>query len=170
MHVVVLSLQVLWVFTVTWPEVVCVPRTTNLSSIHVVNKFCFLLLCGTVCPVDDGHQSEADFMHTISGSSTVNNLLALPSEYASEDIPNKDDAEEDDFPISHDDAYDGHVSSETSNCARLWCVSCFPQYRQDIRNIKPCGHHSTARSPPYTVVVPSMAVTTRYVCYPPMHK
>ena len=63
-----------------------------------------MLSCSTVCPVDDGRQSEADFMHTISGSSTVNDLLALPSEYASEDIPNKDDAEEDNFPISHDDA------------------------------------------------------------------
>ena len=38
---------------------------------------------------------EADFMHTISGSSTVTNFLALPSEYASEDIPNKDYTEKD---------------------------------------------------------------------------
>ena len=71
--------------------------------------------CSTVCQVDDGHQLEAEFMHTISGSLTVNDLLALPcSEYASEDIPNKDYAEEDNFPISHDDdAYDVRVSSET---------------------------------------------------------
>jgi hypothetical protein len=73
-----------------------------------------MLLCSTVCPVDDGRQSEADFMHTVSGSSTtVNDLLALPSEYASEDTHNKDDAEEDNFPISHDDACDGRVSLET---------------------------------------------------------
>ena len=52
-------------------------------------------------------------IHRISGSSTVDDLLALPSEYASEDIPNKDHAEEDDFPISHDDAYDERVSFET---------------------------------------------------------
>ena len=71
--------------------------------------------CSTVGQqVDDGHQSGADFMHRISGSLTVNDLLALPSEYASEDIPNKDHAEEDDFPISHDDAYDECVSSETA--------------------------------------------------------
>ena len=63
-------------------------------------------VCSTVGQVDDGRQLGADFMHRISGSSTVNDLLALPSEYASEDIPNKDYAEEDDFPISHDDAYD----------------------------------------------------------------
>ena len=55
-------------------------------------------------------------MHTIGGSLHVNELLALPSEYASEDIPNKNDAEEDNFPISHDDAYDGSVASNTS-CA-----------------------------------------------------
>ena len=52
-------------------------------------------------------------MHTISGSLSMNDLLALPSEYASEDIPNKDYAEEDNFPISHDDAYDGRVLLET---------------------------------------------------------
>ena len=34
--------------------------------------------------------------------------------YASEDIPNKDDADEDDFPVAHDDAYDGRVASDTS--------------------------------------------------------
>ena len=69
--------------------------------------------CSTVGQVDDGLQSGADFMHRISGSLTVNDLLALPSEYACEDIPNKDHAEEDDFPISHDDAYDERVSLET---------------------------------------------------------
>ena len=73
-----------------------------------------MLLSSTVSPVDDGRQSEAAFIHTISGSLNVNNLLALPSEYASKDIPNKDDAEDDDFPISHDDAYDGSVDSDTS--------------------------------------------------------
>ena len=72
-----------------------------------------MLLSTTDSPVDDGRQSEAAFIHTISGSLNVNNLLALPSEYASKDIPNKDDAEDDDFPISHDDAYDGRVSLET---------------------------------------------------------
>ena len=69
--------------------------------------------CSTVCQVDDGRQSEADFMHTIRGSLAVNDLLALPSEYASEDIPNKDYAEEDDFPTSDDDAYDGRLSLGT---------------------------------------------------------
>ena len=70
--------------------------------------------CSTaVGEVDDGRQLAADFMHRISGSSTVNDLLALPSEYACEDIPNNDHAEEDDFPISHDDAYDERVSLET---------------------------------------------------------
>ena len=64
-----------------------------------------MLLSSTVSLVDDGRQLEAeDFMHTIGCSLNVNELLALPSEYASEDIPNKDDAEEDNFPISHDDA------------------------------------------------------------------
>ena len=68
----------------------------------------------TVSPVDDGLQSEAeDLMHTIGCSLNVNKLLALPSEYASEDIPNEDDGEEDNFPISHDDAYDGSVASDT---------------------------------------------------------
>ena len=46
----------------------------------------------------------------------MNELLASPSEYASEDIPNMDDADKDNFPISHDDAYDGSVASNTS-CA-----------------------------------------------------
>ena len=64
-----------------------------------------MLLSSTVSLVDDGRQLEAeDFMHTIGCSLNVNELLALPSEYATEDIPNKDDAEEDNFPISHDDA------------------------------------------------------------------
>ena len=50
----------------------------------------------------------------ISGSLNVNNLLALPSGYASEDIPNKDKNEVDDFLIlSHDDASDGSVASDT---------------------------------------------------------
>jgi hypothetical protein len=75
-----------------------------------------MLSSGTVSPVDDGRQLEADFLHTIGGSSILNELLALPSEYASEDIRNKDDAEEDNLPISHDDAYDGPVGSDTS-CA-----------------------------------------------------
>ena len=75
-----------------------------------------MLLSSSVSPVDDGRQLKADFMRTISGSSSVNDLLALPSEYASEDIPNKDDAEDNNFPISHDDAYDGSVGSNTS-CA-----------------------------------------------------
>jgi hypothetical protein len=79
-------------------------------------RFPSMLSSSSVCPVDDGRQSEVDFMHTISGSSTVNDLLALPSEDVSEGIPNKDDAEEDDFPISHDDAYDACLASETS-CA-----------------------------------------------------
>jgi hypothetical protein len=79
-------------------------------------RFPSMLSSSSVCPVDDGRHSEADFMHTISGSSTVNDLLVLPSEDASEDIPNKDDAEEDDFPISHYDAYDARVFLETS-CA-----------------------------------------------------
>ena len=52
-----------------------------------------MLLSSTVSPVDNGRQSEADFEHTIGGSSDVNKLLALPSEYASEDILNKDGAE-----------------------------------------------------------------------------
>ena len=69
-------------------------------------RFPSMLSSSSVCPVDDARQSEADFMHTISGSSTVNDLLALPSEHVSEGIPNKDDTEEDDFPIFHDDAYD----------------------------------------------------------------
>ena len=74
-----------------------------------------MMLSSTVSPVDDGRQSEADFIHIISSSSTMNDLLAsLPSEYASKDIPNKDDAEVDDFPISHDDAYDRSVASDTS--------------------------------------------------------
>ena len=64
-----------------------------------------MLSSSTVSPVDDDRHLEADFIHTISGSSNVNEFLALPSgEYASEDIPNKDDAEEDAFPIAHDDA------------------------------------------------------------------
>ena len=75
-----------------------------------------MLLSTTDSPVDDGRQSEADFMHKRGGSSNVNKLLAMPSEYVSGDIPNKDDAEEDDFHISHDDAYDGSVASDTS-CA-----------------------------------------------------
>ena len=73
-----------------------------------------MLSSTTVSPVDDGHQLAADFMHTIGGSSNVNELLALPSEYVSGDIPSKDDAEEDDFPISHG-AYDGSVASNTSH-------------------------------------------------------
>ena len=49
----------------------------------------------------------------------MNELLALPSEYVTGDIPNKDDAEEDNFSISHDDAaYYGRVASNTS-CAFL---------------------------------------------------
>ena len=72
-----------------------------------------MLSTSTVSPVNDGHQLEADFMHTIGASLNVNEMLALPSEYASEDVPNKDDAEEDDFPISHDDAYDESVASNT---------------------------------------------------------
>ena len=39
-------------------------------------------------------------------------------EYVIGDIPNKDDAEEDDFHISHDDAYDGSVASDT-----LWALA-----------------------------------------------
>ena len=73
-----------------------------------------MLLSSTVSPVDDGRQSEAAFIHTISGCSLiVNNLLALPSEYASKDIPNNDDAEKEDFLIAHDDAYDGSVAANT---------------------------------------------------------
>ena len=72
-----------------------------------------MLSSTTSCLVDDGRQSEADYIHTISGSSNVNNLLALPSEYASKDIPNNDDAEKEDFLIAHDDAYDGSVAANT---------------------------------------------------------
>ena len=75
-----------------------------------------ILSCTTVYPVDDGRQSEADFIHTTGGSSNVNELLAFPSECVIGNIPNRDDAEEDNFPISHDDAYDGSVASNTS-CA-----------------------------------------------------
>ena len=55
-------------------------------------------------------------MHKIGGFLNVNQWLALPSEHVSGDIPNKDDDEEDNFPISHDDAYDGSVAFNTS-CA-----------------------------------------------------
>ena len=75
-----------------------------------------ILSCTTVSPVDDGRQSEADFMHTTGGSSNVNELLAFSSEYVIGNIPNQDDAELDNFPISHDDAYDGSVASNIS-CA-----------------------------------------------------
>ena len=53
---------------------------------------------------------------TVGGSSTVNDLLAFPSQNVPEDIPNQDIADDDDFPVAHDDAYDGLVASETS-CA-----------------------------------------------------
>ena len=88
----------------------------QLNPRHQQVLFPSMLLSSTVSLVDDGRQSEANFMHPIRGSSNVKELLALPSENVSGDIPNKDDAEEDNFPISHNDAYDGSVASDTS-CA-----------------------------------------------------
>ena len=104
LHVNVLSLQVIWVFPVSH-----LTRSPLCSKDYEaqLNPRCqqvvvpFMLLSTTVSPVaDDGRQLEADFMHAIGGSLNVNELLALSSEYVSGDILNKDDAEEDYFPIS----------------------------------------------------------------------
>jgi hypothetical protein len=40
-------------------------------------------------------------------------LLPLPPDYTSKDIPNSNDAAEEDFPIAHDDTYDGSVAADT---------------------------------------------------------
>ena len=73
-----------------------------------------MLSSATGHPVDAGRQSKVDFIHTESGSLNVNQLLALPSECTSKDIPNNNDAEEEDFPIvAHDDAYDGSVAADS---------------------------------------------------------
>ena len=70
----------------------------QFNARHQQVLFPSMQTCSTIGRVNDGRQSGADFMHRISGSSTVNDLLALPSEYASEDIPIKEHAEEDNFP------------------------------------------------------------------------